>query len=166
MEYEEKTKRTAGGQVGTAGKLLFKRQQFSSDTKSRSIFSARTLVRLSTLRIQSSRKHHLPEMHEEDDNDGDAGSMRGIVGPVRNKSDGSTALINAVSIQATAKTESQGCKYDILSEQMQQQGQLCHRELDLEQEWFKLEREKAALEERKTTSMIRQLEASIRIGIS
>ena len=118
------------------------------------------------MRMRSSRKRRLPEMLEEDDNDGDASSMRGIGGPVRNKRGGSTALIDAVSILATAKTEGEGRKYDFLSEHLQQQGQLRRQELDLERERLDLEREKTAMEQRKTTLMMRQLEASIRMGIS
>ncbi|RPA97591.1 hypothetical protein L873DRAFT_1809652 [Choiromyces venosus 120613-1] len=104
---------------------------------------------LSTSGTCSSKKRRLPDMIEENDNDGDAGTMRGIV-----------------SILAAAKTEGEECKFDFLSEHLQQQGELPQRELDLEHERLDLEREKTVMEQRKTNLMMRQLEASIRMGIS
>ncbi|PUU74635.1 hypothetical protein B9Z19DRAFT_1068063 [Tuber borchii] len=105
-------------------------------------------------------------MMEEDDSQGDAGTMRGIGGPVRNKKGASTALIDAVSILATAKTQDKERKFNFLSEHLQQQGELRRRELDIERKWLDLEREKTAMEQEKTNLMMRQLEESIRVGIS
>ncbi|RPB03292.1 hypothetical protein L873DRAFT_1800866 [Choiromyces venosus 120613-1] len=85
-------------------------------------------------------------MIEEDDNDGDSGTMRGIGGWTRNKKGASNALINAVSILAAGKTEGEEHKFDFLSEHLQQQGELRRRELDLERKRLDLEREKTVME--------------------
>ena len=54
---------------------------------------------------------------------------------------GSSALIDAVSILASAKTEGETRKLDFLSENLQQQGELQRQELDIERERLAIERE-------------------------
>ena len=104
-------------------------------------------------------------MIEEDENDDDGRALRGIGGPGRNKKSASSALIDAVSILATAKTTGEERKFDLFSEHLQQQSELRRRELDLERQRLDLEREKTAMEQQKTNLMMRRLEASIRMGI-
>ena len=103
-------------------------------------------------------------MIEDEDDDRDFGTKRGISGPAKKKKGASTALIDAVSILASAKSDEEERKYTFLGEHLQQQVELRQKELDLERERLEIEREKNRMEERRTKLMMRQMEATFRLG--
>jgi len=106
-------------------------------------------------------------MIEDQDDDGDFGTKRGISGPAKNKKGASTALIGAVSILASAKSDEEERKYTFLGEHLQQQGELRQKELDLERERLEMEREKNRMEERRTPplSLIHSVAQYVTINI-
>jgi len=132
--------------------------------KSNIYFRLRNRAIYPTSAIRSARKRRLPEMIEGDDDEGDSSAIRSISGQARNKKRGSTTLIDAVSILASARSAGEERKFDFLSEHLQQQGELRRRELDLERERLNIEREKNEMEQRKTQLMMKQLETSLQIG--
>jgi len=89
-------------------------------------------------------------MIEDQDDNGDFGTKRGISGSAKKKKGAPMALIDTVSILASAKSEEEERKYTFLGEQLQQQGELRQKELDLERETLEIEREKNRMEERRT----------------
>jgi len=72
------------------------------------------------------------------------------------------ALIDAVTILASAKNDSEDKRYDLLNRHLIQQGDLRREELQLERERLVIEREKAKAEHRCTELMMLQLQASMR----
>ena len=105
-------------------------------------------------------------MIDDDDEDHDFGTKKSISGPAQKKKGASTALIDAVSILASARSEGEEKKYTFLSEHLQQQSELRQKELDLERERLEIEREKNLMEGRRTQLMMKQLEATLHLGVS
>jgi len=61
---------------------------------------------------------------EGDNDDGDSSAIWSISRQARNKKGGSTNIIDAVSILASARSAGEERKFDFLSEHLQQQGEL------------------------------------------
>jgi len=114
-----------------------------------------------TSAIRGTKRRRFPEMLEDEDMEADASTARGLGGSTNKKKSGSTALIDAVSILASSKSEGEVRKFDFLTEQLQQQGELRRQELDLERERLAIEREKNTAEQKRTDMMMMQLQASL-----
>jgi len=72
--------------------------------KSNIYFRSRNRAICPTSAIRSARKRRLPEMIEGDDDEGDSSVIWSISGQAQNKKSGSTTLIDAVSILASARS--------------------------------------------------------------
>ena len=114
-----------------------------------------------TSAIRGTKRRRFPEMLGDEETEADSSTARGSGGSIRKKKSGSTALIDAVSILASAKSEGEARKFDFLSEHLQQQGDLRRQELALERERLAIEREKNAAEQKRTEMMMVQLQESI-----
>ena len=88
-----------------------------------------------TSAIRGRKRRRFPEMLEEEEAEIDLsmGRHEGLGVSTKKKKGGSTALIDAVSILASAKSAGEARKFDFLSEHLQQQGELRRQELDLDQ---------------------------------
>ena len=114
-----------------------------------------------TSAIRGTKRRRFAEMLEEEDLEANSSTGRGAGRPTPQKKGKSTALIDAVSILASAKSEGETRKFDFLSEHLQQQGELRRQELELERERLAIEREKNTVEQKRTEMMMMQLEASL-----
>ena len=115
-----------------------------------------------TSAIRGTKRRRFAEMLEEEDLEANSSTGRGAGRSTPQKKGKSTALIDAVSILASAKSEGKTRKFDFLSEHLQQQGELRRQELELEleRERLAIEREKNTVEQKRTEIMMMQLEAS------
>ncbi|KAG0138091.1 hypothetical protein HOY82DRAFT_535028 [Tuber indicum] len=94
---------------------------------------------------------------EDEDFEANPRTTRSLAGSTNKRKGGSTALIDAVSILASAKSEGEARKFDFLSEHLQQQGELQRQELDLKRERLAIKREKNIAEQKGAEMIIRKL---------
>ncbi|KAG0138573.1 hypothetical protein HOY82DRAFT_595727 [Tuber indicum] len=100
--------------------------------------------------IRGSVKRRFPTMLEDDDENADGGTAK----VPRKKKAQSTALVDAVSILASAKAEGEEKKFGFLEQQLQKQADLRYRELELEREKLEIERERNRADQRRSELML------------
>jgi len=83
----------------------------------------------------------------------------------RKKKGEAGALINAVTILASAKKDREDKRYDLLNRHLIQQGDLRREELQLERERLAIESEKAKVEQTRIELMMLQLQESLRSNL-
>ncbi|KAG0138657.1 hypothetical protein HOY82DRAFT_534429 [Tuber indicum] len=113
--------------------------------------------------IRGREKRQLPQWIDDDD-DEEAGVQAGRSSKKKKGSGG--ALVDAVTILASSKTEGEDKKFDFLNRHLLQQGELRREELEIEREKLALERERASAEQKKNELMILQLQASMELNRS
>lgn len=109
--------------------------------------------------IRSGPKRGFPRLLEEEEEE-DYQHGGGGRNPKKKKGSGG-ALVDAVSILASAKIEGEEKKFEFLNRHMVQQGELRREELQLEREKLALEKEKAKAEQQKTELLFLQLRSSM-----
>ncbi|RPA93178.1 hypothetical protein L873DRAFT_1793810 [Choiromyces venosus 120613-1] len=113
--------------------------------------------------IRTGEKHSFPQRLEDDEND-EVGCGGGRNTRKKRQGGGGAALVDAVTVLASVKTEGENKKFEFLNHHLQQQGELRREELKLEQERLALDKEKAKAEQQKTELLMLQLRASM--GVS
>ncbi|RPB02927.1 hypothetical protein L873DRAFT_1787381 [Choiromyces venosus 120613-1] len=113
--------------------------------------------------IRTGEKHSFPQRLEDDEDD-EVGCGGGRNTRKKRQGGGGAALVDAVTVLASVKTEGENKKFEFLNHHLQQQGELRREELKLEQERLALDKEKAKAEQQKTELLMLQLRASM--GVS